>query len=320
MLYAGTNRGLWVTLDGGAHWQSLRLNMPASAVYDIEIQSAQNDLVVGTHGRGAWIFDDLTPLQQWSSAAASEITLFPLRDAYRMWQWSPVNTFTDPKIPANEYVGDNAPYGALATYYFAREPKTATITIFDSAGRAVRHLIDDDVPKRAGLNRAAWDLSEDGPVKWSGTFKENQGPDTGAEALPGVYTVSLTADGTTKTQTVTVKADPRASADGYQARYEFLTGLYADLSAIDTMLNGLDSRLKSASLARAASLKAFRLHLTYDPRNIEDLNGPAQIREKFLDLISRMSTSFQAPTAAQREQAAIYKAELDTLASEYRQL
>jgi photosystem II stability/assembly factor-like uncharacterized protein len=320
VLYAGTNRGLWVTLDGGAHWQSLRLNMPASAIYDIEIQPAQNDLVAGAHGRGAWILDDLTPLQQWSSTAASAVTLFPLRDAYRMWQWSPVNTFTDPKIPPNEYAGANAPYGALATYYLPGAPKTVAITILDSAGRPLRHLTDDDVPKHTGFNRAAWDLNEDGPVKWTSTFKENQGPDTGAEALPGVYTVTLTVDGVAKTQTVTVKADPRAPTEAYQARYQFLTGLYNELSAIDTMLNHLDARLKTASRAQVASLKAFKLRLTYDPRNIEDLNGPAQIREKVLDLISRMSTSFQAPTAAQREQAALYTAEVDGLQAAYERL
>ncbi len=191
MLYAGTNRGVFVTFDGGSHWHSLRLNMPASAIYDIEIQPQANDLVVAAHGRGVWILDDLTALQSVAAARASAVTLFPMRDAYRMWQWAPVNTFTDPKIPANEFVGDNPPYGALITYYLARAARQATITILDSHGHAVRHLKGDDVPKHAGMNRASWDLNEDGPVKWTGTFKENQGPDTGAEAVPGTYTVRL---------------------------------------------------------------------------------------------------------------------------------
>ena len=131
----------------------------------------------------------MAPIEVLASGPLSAATLFPLRDAYRTWQWSPVNTFSEPKIPPNEYVGDNPPDGALITYYLARVPRQATITIFDSLGRAVRHLRGDDVPKHAGVNRASWDLNEDGPVKWTGTFKENQGPDTGAEAVPGKYTV-----------------------------------------------------------------------------------------------------------------------------------
>ena len=124
LLYAGTNRGVWVSLDGGARWQSLRLNMPATAIYDLEIQPDANDLVVAAHGRGAWILDDLTVLQSWSHATSSPVVLFAPRDTYRMWQWAPLNTFTEPKIPPNEYVGENPDYGALLTYYFAREPET----------------------------------------------------------------------------------------------------------------------------------------------------------------------------------------------------
>jgi photosystem II stability/assembly factor-like uncharacterized protein len=321
LLYAGSSRGVWVTLDGGVHWQPLRLNMPASAIYDLEIQPDANDLVVGAHGRGVWILDDLTPIQQWATAASAPVTLFAPRDAYRMWQWSPVNTFTDPKIPANEYTGENPPEGAIFTYYLAHAPKNASITVVDSSGRAVRHLTGDDVPKDAGMNRASWDLDEDGPVKWHGTFEENKGPDTGPEAMPGAYTVDLTIDGGTHSQPLTVRVDPRdPSAATYAARYRFLVPLYAQLSAIDTMLNAIDTRLLTAAPAQAARLRAFRLELTYDPRNIEDLSGPAQIREDLLDLISRLSTSFQAPTAAQREAAAAYRTAVEQLQAAYRQL
>ncbi len=96
--------------------------MPATAIYDLEIQPVANDLVVASHGRGVWILDDLAALQRWGQ---SDLTLFPLRDAYRIWQWSPVNTFTDPKIPRNEFVGDNPLYGAIVTYYLPSAPKHA---------------------------------------------------------------------------------------------------------------------------------------------------------------------------------------------------
>ncbi len=322
VLYAGTNRGIFVTLDGGSRWHSLRLNMPASAIYDIEIQPQANDLVVAAHGRGVWILDDLTALQSDASPGSSAVTLFPVRDAYRMWQWAPVNTFTDPKIPANEFVGTNPPDGALVTYYLARAARQATITIFDSRGRAVRHLQGDDVPKHAGMNRASWDLNEDGPVKWTSTFKENQGPDTGAETVPGTFTVQLTIDGVSKSQSLVVKMDPREqeTLGAAQRRHAALAELFAELSGVDTMLNQIDARLKVASPARAAALRAFKLRLTYDARNIEDLTGPAQLREGLLDLISRLSTSFQAPTAAQLSQAAEYRKEYAALTAAYQNL
>jgi photosystem II stability/assembly factor-like uncharacterized protein len=319
VLYVGTNRGVWVTLDGGAHWQSLRLNMPATAIYDLEIQSGANDLVVGAHGRGVWIFDDLTPIQRWSSGSNSTATLFPPRDAYLMWESPPVNTFKDPVIPRNEYYGDGAPGGASVTYYLPRAGKRASIEILDPQERVVRRLQGDDAPKAAGMNRTLWDLAADGPVKWDGTFKDNRGPDEGAEVVPGTYTVRLNVDGAVLSAAVTVKPDPRdpdvASA---VRRHDFLAGLYDELSTIDTMLNEIDARRKGGSPAAAAQLAAVRERLTYDPRNVEDLSGPAQLREDVLDLISRMTTSFRPPNAAQQAQADVYKGRLAEIASDYR--
>ncbi len=248
VLYAGTNRGIWITMDGGGHWQSLRLNAPATAIYDLEIQPDANDLVVASHGRGVWILDDLTPLQQWSRTQSGSVALFTPRDAYRMWQWAPVNTFPDPPVPPNEFVGPNAPYGAIVNYYLPRSAKTVTLEIVDARGNVVRKLENKDVPKRIGLNRASWDLRENGPAKWNGTFKGNEGPDEGAEVVPGAYTVRLTVAGTATTAPLTVKADPRdPAASRYQERYDFMTTLYRDLGTIDTMLNQIDARLKHAT-------------------------------------------------------------------------
>jgi len=91
VLYTGTQRGVWVSFDRGVHWNDLRLNMPASAVYDLEIQPDRNDLIVGTHGRGVWILDDLTPLQQLAAARGRPAVIFPPRPAYRMFAAAPIN-------------------------------------------------------------------------------------------------------------------------------------------------------------------------------------------------------------------------------------
>ncbi len=171
------------------------------------------------------------------------------------------------------------------------------------------------------MNRTSWDLNEDGPVKWTGTYELNQGPDEGAEVVPETYTVRLTVDGVAKSEPVIVKADPRDPAvAGYQKRFEFLSTLFSELGTINAMLNSIDARLKGAPTAQASSLIAVKKRLTYDPRNIEDLSGPAALREDVLDLISRMGTSFQAPTAAQLSQAAAYRAQLDDISAAYKQL
>lgn len=318
VLYAGTNRGVWVTLNGGSHWQPLRLNMPATAVYDLEIETAANDLVAGAHGRGVWILDDLTPIQQWNAASSASVTLFPARDALQMWNWPPVNTFTEPVLPYNEYVGDGGDGGAIVTYFLPRDAKAASVTILDSSGRTIRHLKGDDVSKDAGMNRAYWDLTEDGPVQWKGTYKQNRGPDEGAEVVPGRYTVQLAIDGATKSQSLTVKPDPRGPSSAAAAgRYDALAALYGELNTIDTMLNRIDELIPRASPPQARRLEAVRLSLTYDPRNIEDLTGPAQLREDLLDLISRIGSSSAAPTAAEVTQAGRYKARLARVESDY---
>jgi hypothetical protein len=323
LLYAGTQRGMYASWDLGRHWHSLRLNMPATAIYDIQIHPRTNDLVIASHGRGVWVLDDLTPLQQFQLASGSQTFMFAPREAMRWWRWSPVNYFTG-GTPANQFVGPNAAYGALITYYLPKHFKPGpAVEIVDVQGHVVRHLSGKDVPNKPGLNRFAWDLQEDGPTKWNGTFELNKGPAAGAEVLPGTYLVRLRAGGETKEQHVTVVADPRDGATGaqYLVRHYTLTELYGELDGVDKMLNSIDKRLKTAHGAHAQALVAFKRRLTYNPRNDEDLGGPNGIRERLNDLISRIgSTSFQAPNEPQQREAADIKAAYERMTAEYRRL
>lgn len=324
LLYAGTQRGMFASWDSGAHWQSLRLNMPATAIYDIQVQPRANDLLVASHGRGVWVLDDLRPLQQLGPGAASGVMLFAPRDAYRWWRWSPINSFDSGTLPANEFVAPNASYGAVVTYALpARPVLQATIEILDPSGRVIRHLRGKDVPHKPGLNRAAWDLAEDGPVKWTGTYESNRGSDEGAEVVPDIYTVRLRADGVVKEQPVTVKPDPRDSltSDQMKQRHDVLASLFAQLGNVDSMLNQIDHTMKSAEATRRAALLAVRQRLTYDPKNQEDLSGPAQVREHINDLINRItSTSYQAPTPAQLDEIAVVKRSTAEVVQAYKSL
>lgn len=322
LLYAGTRRGVFVTYDRGRHWHAMRLNMPATAIYDLEIQPQANDLIVASHGRGVWILDDLRAVRALASGLPQGVTLYQPRTTYRMWRTTPVNTFTGPPpLPSNAFIGDNVDYGALLTYYLPRADKHAKIEIVDPSGRVVRHLSGKAVPAKPGLNRTAWDLNEDGPVKWKGTFKQNQGAETGAEVVPGTYTVRLLAGGTTVTSTVEVKADPRdkTSIDDAKARHEYLAQLFDEMSSVDMMLNDIDARLKHATGTQARELRALRERLTLDPRNVEDLSG-AQLRERIGDLIGRVGSSFQAPNEPQTREAAAVHAEFTAVVAAYRSL
>jgi hypothetical protein len=140
----------------------------------------------------------------------------------------------------------------------------------------------------------------------------------GQEVVPGRFTVQLTVDGITKSQPVIVKPDPRsANVPALEIRHATLALLFSQLSTIDTMLNRIDQRLPSAPPAQARGLRAVMQRLTYDPRNIEDLTGPAQLREDVLDLISRVESSFAPATRAEALQAERYASRLGPIESDY---
>ncbi|HEX5436660.1 MAG TPA: glycosyl hydrolase, partial [Gemmatimonadaceae bacterium] len=140
LLFAGTERATYVSLDDGAHWQSLRLNMPATSIRDLAIHA--NDLVAGTHGRSIWILDDLTPLRQLTArVTASDAYLFRPAPAYRVRR----NTNTDTPLPPEEPAGQNPPDGAIIDYYLKSAPSTPVVLeILDHAGTVVRRYSSTD--------------------------------------------------------------------------------------------------------------------------------------------------------------------------------
>jgi len=322
LLYAGTRRDVWVSFDRGAHWNDMRLNMPASAVYDLEIQPDQNDLVVGTHGRGVWILDDLSPLQQLTVAQSSAVALFAPRTAYRMFSVAPINTsIYSPltAVPDNIFVGQNAPDGAIVNYYLSAASRTApSMDVADSLGHVVRHMTGSAVPIHAGINRAVWNLHEDGPVLWNDSINKDIEPHDGAEVVPGTYTVTIHADGHDEHATVAVKQDPRdpSSFAQYQQRHDILAQLTTELSGVDSMLNTID-----AKHPMRASYAAIKEQLTNAPAFDEDnISRPPGLRERLLDLLSQFSTSYQAPTASQLEEAATLKGQYDGLVAGFQKL
>jgi photosystem II stability/assembly factor-like uncharacterized protein len=137
MYYAGLENGAYVSWDEGAHWYLLGLGLPNAAVYDLYIQPQENDLIVGTHGRAVWIFDDLTPLEQYTSEVGSHaLHLFPIRSALRYWPWSQVEWLGD-----GAFYGKNPSYGAAINYYVGEGVKEAgKVVIADAEGKVIRTL------------------------------------------------------------------------------------------------------------------------------------------------------------------------------------
>jgi len=231
LLYAGTERQVWVSFDGGDLWQSLRVNMPATSVRDLALKD--DDLVAGTHGRGFWILDDVAPLRQLQPAVLEEdVHLFAPANAVR-FRW---NGNTDTPLPPDEPAAPNPPDGAVIDYSLKSAARTLSLEVLDAEGRLVRRYASDDPevppvdgrnipdywirpPQRlsadAGLHRFVWDLRHETPAAASfgypiaavarNTPREPRGP----WVVPGTYAVRLTADGQAREQPITVVMDPR---------------------------------------------------------------------------------------------------------------
>ena len=232
LLYAGTENQVWVSFDDGGSWESLRTNMPPAPAYGLQVQPHFNDLVLATYGRGVWILDDVTPLQQMtSSIRSSNVHLFKPRDAYRFQTVESRARASESQLRAA-----NPPYGAAITYWLGEGAgDDVKVEILDAEGNLVRELKleDEDGAKSAvakpGINRAWWDLrypdrkdpilrndppgkdwvivdDDKGrkPITWGSGFE------SGPKAVPGTYTARLTVGETTETQTFEVVKDPHS--------------------------------------------------------------------------------------------------------------
>src|SRR4030095_11152449 len=139
LLFAGSERAVYVSFDEGAHWQSLRLNMPASSIRDLVIKG--DDIVAGTHGRSFWILDDITPLRQITTSLMSQSTILYKPQAAVRVRW---NMNPDTPLPQEEPGGQNPPDGAIINYYLQEEANAISLDLFDSRGKLIPHYSNND--------------------------------------------------------------------------------------------------------------------------------------------------------------------------------
>jgi photosystem II stability/assembly factor-like uncharacterized protein len=320
LLFAGTEQAVYVSLDDGASWRSLRLNMPATSIRDLVVKG--DDLVVGTHGRSFWILDDITPLRQVTSDTATRAAhLFAPQEAWRV-RW---NMNTDTPLPPDEPRGQNPPDGAVIDYWLAADAAgPVALEVLDAAGHLVRRYASTDagyvpadvgnwpaywhrpvrpLPASAGMHRVTWDLH------WSGLEGEPRAypiaavpGDTAASprgpwAVPGTYTVRLTAGAVVVTERLVLKMDPRVTISDVALGEQFAT---------------------SARLADAATRLRQRLGTATGERGREATRDPAlaklqQLHRRLLAVYEALQGADVEATAAVRRAAAAILAEAEAV-------
>jgi photosystem II stability/assembly factor-like uncharacterized protein len=358
MLYAGTERGVSFSIDGGKLWRELKLNLPTVAVHDLVVKN--DDLVVGTNGRSIWIFDDLTPIREYSSTTtAQQAHLFPSQPAKRWRYHSTVDR------PLARQAGANPPPGAVVTYYLREKPKDPLrLEVLDDKGQVIRTISskpeepetlpgdpdgrDDDPKKRAlpanvGVNRFSWDLCYAGPTRIQKAKSDMGDARTGPMVLPGAYTLRLNIDGKSLTTKVEVQQDPRVIVPlaQMQAQEKFALTVRDDISRLSNIVHRLravrtqltarnellkdDSRLEplvKASTEVIAKLDGLEAKL-HNPKaevtyDILAQKGGAKLYSKLILLFEFARDSDGAPTQGMNEVYDELNRELNELEAEWK--
>ncbi len=286
LLYAATERAVWVSFDDGDHWQSLQGNLPHTSMRDLVVKD--NDLVLATHGRGFWVLDDVSRLRQWLPEKLAMPWLLTPAPAFRLAR----STWPDTPIAPDEPTGTNPPAGAVLEYYLPVASKgPVSLEILDSAGAVVRRYASNDLVEPSaedlarqlipswwvatpgvlaatpGLHRWVWDLEYAAPRSPATGYPINavphgtpRGP-RGPTVVPGRYTVRLVVDGKASEAPLEVRADPRMPAAQ-------VAGLGAQAGALKVLAAALDR--STAALLTVRSLR----------QQIEALKATAPAPEK----------------------------------------
>jgi photosystem II stability/assembly factor-like uncharacterized protein len=338
LLYAGTELGVYVSFDDGAHWQPLQLNLPVTPIHDLAVKD--DDLVAATHGRSFWILDDVTPLREIRPGEPLPGTLlYRPQAAYRLHFPIDVNR--------RRPVGDNPPKGALIDYYLNSKPaadEEITIEILDASGKVLRQLSNHKkerfeqpaewpdrepparlLPAEAGMNRFAWDLRVADPTPIPGAFYSDEGP-RGPVVNPGSYTVRLTTRTGSQSVPLEVVLDPRlkdgVSAADLAAHWELVSRVTADIEALHRAVNQMRklradletlkawAGTESAAKDLLSAVAQFEQHIAPIEEKLlqvnmkaseDNLRYPNQLNEQYDTFINTIDADDAAPTAPQQQ-------------------
>ena len=350
LLYAGTEMGVFVSFDSGAHWQKLQLNLPASPIHDLVVKG--DDLVVATHGRSFWILDDLTPLRQISTETqALDVVLFKPQTALRRGYPDEVNT--------RRPVGENPPAGALIDYVLKTKPQgEVTVDIVDSHGKLMRHLSStktakqeqppewpdrivpaDKIPAEAGMNRLVWDLRMSDPEQIPGAFYSGTAP-RGPRVPPGQYTVKLSVGGKSFDQPMAVVVDPRVAGNeaAIRAKTELQLAAVNDIGRLHHAVNGIRKTRESLAKAKgrlggrdalAAQIESLATALDPIEQALMQVNMkgseanlafPGMLNELYASFAASQDDADTAPTTQHQAKFNALHAQLDEQLAKWEQL
>ncbi|HEX2080520.1 MAG TPA: hypothetical protein VHG08_22645 [Longimicrobium sp.] len=337
MLYAATERGIWVSWDDGASWESLRLNLPVVQVSDVAVRDA--DVVISTHGRSFYALD------------AGAHLLRQMRDVPPQPD-APGRTRaaqTPPRLFRPADVTRGVDPGAIIYYTLPAPARRLTVEILDAQGNVIRSFANDTrpdsvrnaargaggggedegegegggrgraqrfAPNQQGMNRFGWNLRYPGPTSFPGMILWAADTAAGPRALPGTYTVRLTADGQVQRQAFTVRTDPRlqgVSQADLQRRFDFAMRIRNRASEANDavlLIRGVrqqvqerlgrtqDAGVRQAGdslLARMAVIEE-RLYQVRNQSNQDPLNYPIRLNNKLAALMSHVEEAESAPT------------------------
>src|SRR5712691_2853041 len=277
-LVLGSDAALWYSRDGGATWEPLKAGFPTAPVYDLKFIKRSHDLVVATHGRGLFVLDNITTLEQLTpDVAASDFHVFGTL---------PAQIRVRPRrlgVAPSRFSTPNAPAGAVLDYYLKTALDTSAaqaeggepggrqrrgrvvVTVTDAKGDTV--VVDSGGAGKQGVNRYVWNLRYAGPTRLA--FEKPTGAEEeenpfrqagGPRVVPGIYAATLSAGGRTQTATVTVERDPFLGGDPARFAAQLRTGLEwrNAVSALNEMLNrivSLETQLKNAQQAVRDNVK-----------------------------------------------------------------
>lgn len=333
LLFAGTEREVYFSVDDGHHWQSLRMNMPASSIRDLVIHD--NDLVVGTHGRSIWILDDFSALRELAKVSEDKPYLFQPSLATRVRD----NMFADTPLPPEEPTGQNPPDGAIIDYYLPKDAQEVVLEVFNAQKELVNTFRSDAILKQPdttqlphptywmkplvkpssqkGHQRYIWNLRYADPPGAKRSYAiaavQNSTPDgpVGPFVAPGTYTIRLTVDGAVSEQKMRVRLDPRSklTVDDLNMQTTLSLSVYKTYSELYDIREAIDAKLASGRTRpkKSTSLKAFRGEGL--PTNGDPLYGSIRVspleketvvglQEKLLYLLVVLQNADARPTEA----------------------
>jgi photosystem II stability/assembly factor-like uncharacterized protein len=294
LLYLGTERGVWISWDDGAHWSSLRLNLPVTQVSDLKVE--KNDLVIATHGRGFWVMDNIAPLRQAAPDLAKQ----------------PVHLFT----PAGVY---REAYPAKIDFLLAAETKGAQLEILDASGQLVRQVELAD-PLAPGHHRVEWNLRTRGATVFPGMIIEAPSPANGVLVPPGDYQARLTAAGQTQTVKFTVQPDPRmkdVTPADYAAQFALAVTVRDATSAANEaviQIRTLKQTLQPGNpLIEKLTAVEGELYQIKNQSPKDKIANAIKLNDRLAGLLSLVGEGTGAPTAAEQQVARQLTDELNVL-------